>query len=50
MDIRELKGEWKKDPRYDDAYYFLREKEEEEEEAKAKETKDEAKGEAEKTD
>lgn len=27
MDVKELKGEWKKDPRYDDAYYFLREEE-----------------------
>ena len=28
--IRDLKGDWKKDPRYDDAYYFIRVEEEEE--------------------
>ncbi|KAK5134749.1 hypothetical protein LTR08_006124 [Meristemomyces frigidus] len=25
--IKDLKGEWKKDPRYEDAYYFVREEE-----------------------
>ncbi|KAI7163774.1 hypothetical protein KC316_g12926 [Hortaea werneckii] len=30
LDIKELKGDFKKDPRYEDAYYFVREAEEEE--------------------
>jgi len=29
VSIKELKGEWKKDPRYEDAYYFVRAEEEE---------------------
>jgi len=24
VSIKELKGEWKKDPRFEDAYYFVR--------------------------
>ncbi|KAK4541099.1 hypothetical protein LTR36_008324 [Oleoguttula mirabilis] len=28
VNIKDLKGEWKKDPRYEDSYYFVREEEE----------------------
>ncbi|KAI6861989.1 hypothetical protein KC343_g15694 [Hortaea werneckii] len=34
LDIKELKGDFKKDPRYEDAYYFVREAEEEAKEEK----------------
>lgn len=29
VNIKELKGSWKKDPRYEDSYYFVREEEKE---------------------
>ncbi|KAK4565944.1 hypothetical protein LTR86_003793 [Recurvomyces mirabilis] len=36
LSIKELKGEWKKDPRFEESYYFVREEEEKKEEKEEK--------------
>ena len=39
ISVKELKGEWKKDPRFEESYYFVREEEKKEEKGEKKEAK-----------